>query len=435
MIDRYSLPEMTSFWSAQNRFELWLEIECLLVEVFEAEGTAPPGTAQQIRQKIEINPERIGEIEATTHHDVIAFLTHLEEQVGEPSRYLHLGLTSSDVVDSAYSCLLVRATDKILEELDKAREVMARRAREFAHTPMIGRTHGMHAEPTTFGLVLGLFKDQLDRDKARLLRARETMAVGKLSGAVGTYAHLEPEQERYVLEKLGLRPEPAASQVVQRDRHAELFTTLALLASTVERIAVEIRHLQRTEVGEAEEPFRKGQKGSSAMPHKRNPIRSENLTGLARLVRGNAIAALENVALWHERDISHSSVERVIGPDSTTLMHFMYRRLTSVIDGLIVYPEKMKANLEKTQGFPFSQSVLLALIRKGIVRQRAYEMVQKVAMQCYSEGGNLLESLSQDPNISEYLSPSELENCFNLKNMLRHTETILDRVLPDKEGG
>ena len=434
MIERYALKEMLDMWTPQNRFELWLEIECLLVEAFEAEGSAPEGTAKGIRDKVRIDPARILEIEQTTHHDVIAFLTHVEEQIGGPSRFLHLGLTSSDVVDTAFSSLLVRAADLILEELDKTREIMARRAREFADAPMIGRTHGMHAEPTTFGLVLALFKDQLDRDRERLVAARENMAIGKLSGAVGTYAHLEPHHEEFVLSRLGLKPESAASQVVQRDRHAQFFTCLACLASTIERIAVEIRHLQRTELGEAEEPFRKGQKGSSAMPHKRNPIRSENLTGLARVVRSNSIAAMENVALWHERDISHSSVERVIGPDSTTLMHFMYRRLSHVMDGLVVYRDKMKANLDKSRGFPFSQNVLLALVRKGIVRQKAYEMVQAVAMACYKDGGFLFDALAADEKVGEYLSRDELESCFDLSYMLRHTETILGRVLDDAQG-
>ena len=360
---------------------------------------------------------------------MIAFLTHIEEQVGEPSRYVHLGLTSSDVGDTALCAQLTRALDAVAVELDKFIEIVAEGARKYAKVPMIGRTHGIHAEPTTFGLLWGMWKAELDRDRARLARAREAISVGKLSGAVGTYAHLDTEAEEYVLSRLGLRAEPIATQVVQRDRHAEVFTTLAIMAATLEKIAVEIRHLQRTEVGEAEEPFRKGQKGSSAMPHKRNPIRTENVTGLARVVRGNAMAALENVALWHQRDISHSSTERVIGPDSTTLLHFMYRRMSSVLKDLNVYPERMLKNLEMTGGFPFSQTVLLALVRKGIVRQEAYVMVQSVAMKCFESGGKLYDALHADETICSHLTKEELDQCFDLDHMFRNVDELLDRVL------
>jgi adenylosuccinate lyase len=429
MIPRYSTPELDAIWSPQAKFELWLEIETLLIEVFEQRNEAPAGTAALIRDKVTINADRILEIEQTTHHDVIAFLTHIEEQVGEPSRYVHLGLTSSDVGDTALCAQLTRALDAVAEELDTFIEVVAAGARKYAKMPMIGRTHGIHAEPTTFGLLWGMWKAELDRDRARLAKAREMIAVGKLSGAVGTYAHLDTEAEEYVLSRLGLRAEPIATQVVQRDRHAEVFTTLAIMAATIEKIAVEIRHLQRTEVGEAEEPFRKGQKGSSAMPHKRNPIRTENVTGLARVVRGNAMVALENVALWHQRDISHSSAERVIGPDSTTLLHFMYRRMSSVLKDLKVYPERMMKNLEMTGGFPFSQTVLLALVRKGLVRQEAYVMVQNVAMKCFEEGGKLYDALHADETICSHLSKEELDQCFDLEHMFRNVDELLDRVL------
>ncbi len=429
MIERYSRIEMQELWSLQAKFEHWLEIECLLIEHFEQTGKAPQGTADLIRTSVQLDPDRIAEIESVTHHDVIAFLTHVEEQVGEPSRYIHLGLTSSDVVDTSFSLQMTKAFDLILDELETLRQIVSKGARTYAHTPMIGRTHGIHAEPMTFGLVWGMWKAQIDRDKERLSKARDQIAIGKLSGAVGTYAHLDPACEAFVLERLGLKPEPVATQVVQRDRHAEAFTSLALFAATLEKISVEIRHLQRTEVGEAEEPFRKGQKGSSAMPHKRNPIRTENVSGLARLVRSNANAAMENIALWHERDISHSSVERVIGADSTTLVHFMCGRIASVLEGLNVYPDRMMANLEQTRGFPFSQTVLLALVDKGLVRQRAYEMVQSVAMACFSSGGDLKEALKADADISEHLSSEELDRCFDLDHMFRHVDTILDRVL------
>jgi adenylosuccinate lyase len=426
---------MARIWSPDEKFSIWLDIECLLIECFEERGEAPRGTAAEIRRKTTISAERILEIEQTTHHDVIAFLTHVEEQIGGPSRYIHLGLTSSDVGDTALCVQMCRALDLIEGELVNLINVVNKGAKTYAHTPMIGRTHGIHAEPMTFGLVWGMWKAELDRDMERLRRARHGIAVGKLSGAVGTYAHLEPEHEAYVLGRLGLRPEPVATQVVQRDRHAEVFTSLAIMAATVEKMAVQIRHMQRTEVGEAEEPFRKGQKGSSAMPHKRNPIRTENVSGLARVVRANALAAMENVALWHERDISHSSVERVIGPDSTGLMHFMYRRIASVLDGLVVYPERMMENLNQTGGFPFSQTVLLALVRKGLVRQEAYVMVQRIAMDCFENGGSLKEAVLRDSAIGEHLSKDELESCFSLDHMFRHVDTILGRVLNGTEEG
>ena len=429
MIERYTHQDMAGHWSDAARFALWLEIECLLVEAFEEEGTVPAGTAARVRERVRIDPARIDEIERVTRHDVIAFLTHVEQQAGDDSRWLHLGLTSSDVVDTAYSVLLVSAADKVLAAVDELREVVARRAREHAHTVMVGRTHGMHAEPVTFGLVLGVFKAELDRQRARLEAARERAAIGKLSGAVGTYAHLEPHHEAFVLARLGLEVEPVANQVVQRDRHAELFSAVALLGCTIEKISVEVRHLQRSEVQEASEPFGKGQKGSSAMPHKKNPILSENLSGLARLLRGYATTSMENVALWHQRDISHSSVERIIGPDATTLAHFMCKRLSKMLDGLVVFEDRMRARLEEGPGFQYSQNVMLALVRKGIIRQRAYEMVQRAAMRCHAEGGLLSERLREDGEVLQHLSAEELERCFDLDHMLRHVDTILERVL------
>jgi adenylosuccinate lyase len=429
LIERYTHADMLGHWSDAARFAMWLEIECLLVEAFEEEGSVPVGTAARVRERVRLDPARIDEIERVTRHDVIAFLTHVEQQAGDDSRWLHLGLTSSDVVDTAYSVLLVTATDKVISALDELIDVVARRAREHAHTVMVGRTHGMHAEPVTFGLVLGVFKAELDRQRDRLVAARERAAIGKLSGAVGTYAHLEPHHEAFVLSRLGLQVEPVANQVVQRDRHAELFSAIALLGCSIEKISVEVRHLQRSEVQEASEPFGKGQKGSSAMPHKKNPILSENLSGLARLLRGYAMTSMENVALWHQRDISHSSVERIIGPDATILAHFMCKRLSKMLDGLVVFEERMRERVEEPPGFHYSQTVMLALVRKGLVRQRAYEMVQRAAMRCHKDGGLLVDRLREEGEVLEHLSEAELERCFDLEHMLRHVDTILERVL------
>lgn len=428
MIKRYTRPEMAHIWSDLNRFTCWLDIELALVEALEERGKAPKGTADHIRQATTLDPDRIEEIEKTCKHDVIAFLTHVEDQAGPPARFVHMGLTSSDVLDTALGLQLVQATDLILRSLDTLMEAVKRRAWEHKDTVMMGRSHGIHAEPVTFGLTLAIWYDELKRNRARLVEARETIAVGKCSGAVGTFANIEPDVEAFIMKKLGLVPAPAATQVIQRDRHAHYFTTLAVVGATLEKMAVAVRHWQRTEVLEAEEPFTKGQKGSSAMPHKRNPILSENLTGLARLLRSNSMAALENVALWHERDISHSSVERVIGPDSTLLLDFMLFRMTRVIDGLVVYPENMKRNMKLTEGLTFSQRFLLALVDKGVDRQEAYVLVQRNAMPVWEEGKDFQEMLLADAGVRAHLSEEEIENCFDLQVHLRHVDTLFERV-------
>ena len=428
MIPRYSRPQATRIWSDGVRFELWLDIELALVEVFEEEGLAPEGTAATIREGTKLNPERILEIEAVTKHDVIAFLTHVEEQVGAPSRFVHKGLTSSDVLDTCLALQMRDAADLIMEGVDRLLEATRVRALEHKLTPMIGRSHGIHAEPITFGLVMAQWHDEMKRNKRRLAAARDEIAVGKLSGAVGTFANTPPDFEERVMERLGLGVEPVSTQVVQRDRHAAFFTQLAVIAASIEKFAVQVRHWQRTEVLEAEERFSKGQKGSSAMPHKRNPVLSENVTGLARLVRSHAVAALENVALWHERDISHSSVERVIGPDATVLMDFMLHRFAGVVEGLVVYPENMMANLEKTGGLVFSQRVLLALVGKGLERQEAYVCVQRNAMPVWEEGKDFLTLLLADEGVREHLSEDEVRDCFSLEWHQRHVDSIFARV-------
>lgn len=428
MIPRYSRPEATRIWSDGVRFELWLDIELALVEVFEEEGLAPEGTAKTIREGTTLVPERILEIEAVTKHDVIAFLTHVEEQVGAPSRFVHKGLTSSDVLDTCLALQLRDATDLLMTGVDRLLEATRVRAMEHKLTPMIGRSHGIHAEPITFGLVMAQWHDEMKRNKRRLVAARDEIAVGKLSGAVGTFANTPPDFEERVMARLGLGVEPVSTQVVQRDRHAAFFTQLAVIAASIEKFAVQVRHWQRTEVLEAEERFSKGQKGSSAMPHKRNPVLSENVTGLARLVRSHALAALENVALWHERDISHSSVERVIGPDATVLLDFMLHRFAGVVEGLVVYPENMMANLEQTGGLVFSQRVLLALVGKGLERQQAYVYVQRNAMPVWEEGKDFLTLLLADEGVRENLSEDEVRDCFSLEWHQRHVDSIFDRV-------
>jgi adenylosuccinate lyase len=428
MIPRYSRPEATHLWSDGVRFQLWLDIELALVEVFEEEGLAPQGTAATIREGTTLVPERILEIEAVTKHDVIAFLTHVEEQVGAPSRFVHKGLTSSDVLDTCFALQLRDAADLLMTGVDRLLEATRVRAMEHKFTPMIGRSHGIHAEPITFGLVMAQWHDEMKRNKRRLTAARDEIAVGTLSGAVGTFANTPPDFEERVMARLGLGFEPVSTQVVQRDRHAAFFTQLAVIAASIEKFAVQVRHWQRTEVLEAEERFSKGQKGSSAMPHKRNPILSENVTGLARLVRSHALAALENVALWHERDISHSSVERVIGPDATVLMDFMLHRFAGVVEGLVVYPKNMMANLEKTGGLVFSQRVLLALVDKGLERQQAYVYVQRNAMPVWEEGKDFLTLLLADGGIREHLSEDDVRDCFSLEWHQRHVQSIFDRV-------
>ena len=428
MIPRYTRPEMGSIWSDANRFQCWLDIELALVEALEDKEIAPRGTAEEIREATTLDPERILEIEAVCKHDVIAFLTHVEEQAGPPARFVHMGLTSSDVLDTALAMQLTQATDRLLQGLDTLSEVIRRRAFEHKNTVMMGRSHGIHAEPVTFGLTMAIWYDELQRNRRRLEEARETIAVGKCSGAVGTFANTEPETEAHIMARVGLKAEPAATQVVQRDRHAHYFSVLAVIGATLEKMAVAVRHWQRTEVLEAEEPFTKGQKGSSAMPHKRNPILTENVTGLSRILRGNAMAAMENVALWHERDISHSSVERIIGPDSTILLDFMLARMTKVMDGLVVYPENMMKNLEKTGGLTFSQRLLLALVDKGMDRQAAYVLVQRNAMPVWEEGKDFMTLLLADEDVRAVLSEDEIREAFDFKFHLRHVDTLFQRV-------
>jgi adenylosuccinate lyase len=412
---------MREIWSEQRKLEIWLRIELLASEALAAEGLVPKRDLRQMKERASFTLERCKELERTLNHDVIAFTTNVGENIGAPaSRWFHFGLTSSDIIDTAFAVQMVQSADILIEDIKGLRKVIARKARKHQRTPMIGRSHGIHAEPTTFGLKLALMHDEFGRALERLLAARVRVAVGKLSGAVGTSAHLSPKIEAYVCRKLGLRSAPIATQVIQRDIHAEFITTLALVGASIERWATEFRHLQRTEVLEAEEFFAKGQKGSSAMPHKRNPITGERLTGLARVLRGNAIAGLENVALWHERDISHSSVERVIFPDSCTLLDYMLVTLTKLVDGLIVYPENMKKNLGLSLGMWNSQTVLLALIKKGLTREQAYDLVQRNAMQTWAskhagrDDADFLTQLKSDPEVAKHFKNGELEDLCSL---------------------
>ncbi|NTV42381.1 MAG: adenylosuccinate lyase [Syntrophobacteraceae bacterium] len=430
MIERYTRPQMARIWTLENKYQKWLQVEIAVCEALAEDGRIPHEDLRTIKQKAAFSVERIAKIEEETQHDVIAFLTNVAEHVGPASRHIHEGLTSSDVLDTSLAMLLSEAGQLLLEDLDALLAVLKRRAAEWKDTPMIGRSHGIHAEPITFGLKFALWHAEMERNRERLARATETVRTGKISGAVGTYANIDPSVEKRVCRKLGLNAAPISNQVIQRDRHAEFFTALAIIGSSVEKIAVEIRHLQRTEVREAEEFFSAGQKGSSAMPHKRNPIASENLSGLARILRGNAIAAMENVALWHERDISHSSVERVIGPDSTILLDYMLARLTRVLDRLTVYPENMRRNLELTGGLFFSQQVMLELTRKGLTREEAYRLVQRNAMKVWQEGGQLKETLREDPEVMAHFRPDEIEKLFDLQYHLKHIDEIFENVFP-----
>ncbi len=441
MIPRYSRPEVAALWEDKHRFELWLRIELAVCEAMEGQGTVPRGIAHQIRLAVagKLDPERILAIEAVTRHDVIAFLTHVEQLAGEPARWLHLGMTSSDVLDTALAIQTGEALDKIIAAIDDLMAALAARAHEHAATPMIGRSHGIHAEPVTAGLTFARWRAEVARAKARLVRARETIAVGKIAGAVGVYGNLEPAVEASALLALGLRAETVATQIVARDRHAEVFCALALLGTAIEQIALGVRHWQRTEVGEAEEGFGAGQKGSSAMPHKKNPILSENLSGLARLLRSYAVAGLEDVALWHERDISHSSVERVAMPDATIVADFMTARATGLVKGLVVHASRMRANLDRTGGLYFSEAVLLALVRAGLPRQEAYVHVQRSALAAIAEAaeagetgarpGRFRELLAADPEITARLPDEILASCFDLDHHLRHVPAILARAL------
>ena len=433
MIERYARPEMEKLWAQENKYRRWLDVELAVCEAYAEDGEIPAEAMKAIRERADFDIGRIDEIEQTTRHDVIAFLTAVGEKVGPESRYIHVGLTSSDVLDTAFALQLRDAADIIIGDLEALLEVLKETAFEHRGTVMIGRSHGIHAEPITFGMKIALWFAEMERNLERVRRAREAIRVGKISGAVGTFANVPPSVEARVCESLGLRPAPVSSQVVQRDRHAEFFGALAITAGTIEKIAVEIRHLQRTEVLEAEEPFRSGQKGSSAMPHKRNPILSENLTGLARLVRSYAAASLENIALWHERDISHSSVERVIGPDATILADFMLGRLTRLIRGLVVYPENMEKNLWLTGGLIFSQQVMLELVRKGMSREAAYACVQRCAMAARREGESFKSLLLGDPEVTGLLDEAALDEILDPGHHLKHIDTIFQRVFGGRE--
>jgi adenylosuccinate lyase len=428
MIPRYTTPEMGAIWSDQRRFETWLEVELAAADAMAEAGLVPEEAARELRAKASFDVARIEEIEKTTQHDVIAFTTAVAERVGPSARWLHFGLTSSDVVDTAQALQMREACDLIVKDVAGLMEAVRTRAEEHRRTPMIGRTHGVHAEPMTFGLKLALWYAELQRDLDRVLRARDTIGVGKLSGAVGTFAHLDPRIEARVCERLGLEPAPVSSQVIQRDRHAELLAALAITAASLEKFALEIRGLQKTEIGEVEEPFGKGQKGSSAMPHKRNPIGCEQICGLARLVRANATAAFENIALWHERDISHSSVERVILPDSFIALDHMLRRFTRIVRGMVVYPERMLENLRRSRGVVFSGTVLLELARRGVSRERAYELVQRNAMRAFHEGQEFKSLLLSDADVMGVLTTAEVEKAFDLDDQLRNVDAVFHRV-------
>lgn len=428
MIPRYTRPQMGRIWETENRFAKWLEVEIAACEAMAEEGLIPQKAMKNIKTKARFDVARILEIEEKTKHDVIAFLTNVEEYVGPDSRFIHMGLTSSDVLDTSFAMLLKEAMALIIEDVKGFMTVLKERAFEHQNTVMIGRSHGIHAEPITLGLKLAVWYAEMKRNLKRLQAALETISYGKLSGAVGTFANVSPRVEASACKKLGLKPAEISTQILQRDRHAEYFTTLAVLAGTLEKIAVEIRHLQRTEVLEAEEPFEKGQKGSSAMPHKKNPIGCENIAGLARLVRSNAIAAMENMALWHERDISHSSVERVIGPDSTILIDYMLHRLSRILKNLVVYPDHMLENLNKMKGLIYSQQVLLKLADRGLERQEAYEMVQRNALRVWDTGRDFRSLLLEDKEIRKHLDEKDIAEIFSLEYHLKHVKDIFQRV-------
>jgi adenylosuccinate lyase len=433
VIPRYSRERMTAVWSPENRYRKWLDIELLACEAMARLGTIPTKSLQNIKKKAAFDINRIDEIEKTTKHDVIAFLTSVTEKVGQDGRFIHLGLTSSDILDTSLAVLLKEAADILKEDIDQLLETLKAKAFAYKDTVMIGRSHGIHAEPVTFGLKMALWYQEMVRNRERLFRAREAIAYGKIAGTVGTFSFIDPTVEEYVCRKLKLKPAPVSSQIVQRDRHAEYFCTLAIIASSLDKFAQEIRLLQRTEVREVEEYFSPGQKGSSAMPHKRNPVLSENISGLARLMRSYALAALEDVPLWHERDISHSSVERVIGPDATILLDFMLSRFTGLVAKLVVYPDRMLANLNMTHGVIFSQMVLLKLIEKGMSRESAYAVVQKNAMQSWEKGKEFKQLLMKDRGVVACMNRREIDAVFRVENFLRHIDFIFKRVFGDLE--
>lgn len=428
MIERYSLPEMAKIWSEENKIKKWLLVEILVCEALAELGEIPKSAVKNIKKKARFNVKRINQIEKKTKHDVIAFLTNVAEYVGKDSRYIHLGLTSSDMLDTALAIQLKEASDILLKDLNHLTNVLKEKAFQYKNTIMIGRSHGIHAEPITFGLKIALWYEEFRRNTTRMKRAKEVISYGKISGAVGTFANIDPRVEEYVCSKAGLNPAPISNQIIQRDRHAEYIATLAVIAGSLEKIALEIRHLQRTEVLEAEEPFTTGQKGSSAMPHKRNPIISEQICGLVRIIRGNSMAAYENIALWHERDISHSSVERVILPDSTILLNYMLNKTINLLKNLVVYPENMKKNLQKTQGLIFSQRVLLELVKKGVSREAAYKIVQRNAMRTKENAKNFKNLLLADKEIHKNLSEKDIDSIFSVKYHLKHLDTIFKRV-------
>ncbi len=427
MIERYTNPEMGAIWTLQHEFEVMLDIEIAACEAMAELGQIPKEAAKNIKEKATFDLDRVKEIEKVTNHDIIAFLTNVAEYVGDDSKYIHKGLTSSDVKDTALGVMMKRSADIIIEDLEKFRDVLKRRAAEHKYTACIGRTHGIHAEPMTLGLKFALWLDEVERNIKRIKAARESVAVGKISGAVGTYANIDPFIEKYVCEKMGIQAANLATQVIQRDRHAEYMTSLAIVASSLEKFATEVRNLQRTDIREVEEYFSPGQKGSSAMPHKRNPITCERVAGLARIVRGNALASLENVSLWHERDITHSSVERVILPDSTITVDYCLRKFTNIVDKLLVYPDAMQANIEKTGGLIFSQRLLLAIVSKGVLREDAYQWVQRNAMAKWMKGQDFKTNVFNDEDIKKYLTHEEIEACFEYSYYLRYVDTIMAR--------
>jgi len=428
MIERYSLPQMTNIWKEESRFKIMLDIELFTLEALTRQKKIPQGALRRIKKSAKFNLSRIKKIEAKTQHDVVAFVANLAQNMGSDAQYLHLGLTSSDLLDTALGVQLKAASEILIADLNKLMNLLAKKARKYKEMVCIGRTHGVHAEPTTFGLKLALWFDETRRNLHRLQQAKEAVSIGKISGAVGTYANISPEVEAYVCKKLELKPARISTQVIQRDVYAQHMATLAIIGSSLEKFATEIRHLQRTEVLEAEEPFSKGQKGSSAMPHKRNPVICERICGLSRILRGNTLASLENVALWHERDISHSSVERVIMPDSTIVLDYMLNKFIEVIQGLVVYPENMLVNLVKTKGLIFSQRVLLELMRKGLTRQKAYDLVQRCAMKSWNEGLDFKEVLLKDREVLRHLGKKELDKIFDLDYYLRNVNKIFKKV-------
>lgn len=434
MIPRYTLPEMGRIWSDRNKFDLWLEIEVYACEAQARLGLIPPAALEEIKSRAGYDFDRAVELEEQTHHDVIAFLTAVAEKVGDSAKFIHMGMTSSDILDTTLAVQMRQAAGLLLQSLERLREVVADLARRHKDTLMIGRTHGIHAEPVTFGFKLAIWVMEIERHIRRLREAREEISVGKISGAVGTFAHIDPSVEAYVCEKMELKPAQASSQIVQRDRHAFYMSVLAGIASSLEKFATEIRNLQRTDILEVEEAFAKGQKGSSAMPHKRNPIICERVAGLARVVRANALVAQENVALWHERDLTHSSVERVIIPDSTLLLYYMFSKFIKVMENLQVYPENMMANLEKNRGLVFSQRVMLALVGKGVTRETAYALVQRQAMRAWREGLDFRKLVAADEDVASHLTPDELESLFDYGYFTRRIDTIMARAGLLQEG-